>query len=407
MLRKELPKLARAEVGFQGSNDQRGDGNEAQFYLTGDSSEELTALGEGLLPLLSSRKELRDVRIDSGDENSEVQVTVNREKAATYGFSAQEVAQYIGIALRGAPLREFRRGDTEVPVNIRFAGAEQFRMQDLSNLTLRRDDGSTIPLLSVVDVNVRRGSSQIGRQNRQTGLSIKATIAGEATKDEARKAVEQTMAATQFRPGYSWAWGQGQREDDEAGAQMGINMLIALVMILVVMAAIFESMVFPIAILSSIIFSFLGVFWLFFFTGTSFSIMAMIGMLVLMGVVVNNGIVMIEHINALRRSGMPRTDALVEGSKERLRPILMTMATATLGMLPLCFAGAQIGGDGPPYYPMARAVAGGLVFSTVVSLLFLPTIYTLLDDATLNLRRIIRSARERAPFGPRVTPEAS
>ncbi|MEO8162102.1 MAG: efflux RND transporter permease subunit, partial [Arenimonas sp.] len=287
LMRKELPKLARAEIGFQGSNDQGDDGNEVQFYLTGDSSEELGALGEGLLPLLAKRKELRDLRIDSGDENSELQVTVNRERAKAYGFSAQDVAQYISIALRGSPLREFRRGDTEVPVNVRFAGAEQFRMEDLSNLNLRRDDGSTVPLLSLVDVNIRQGASQIWRQNRQTGLGIKATIAGTSTKDEARKAVEEVMAAAQFKPGYSWDWGQGQREDDEAGAQMGINMLIALVMIMVVMAAIFESLVFPIAILSSILFSFLGVFWLFFFTGTSFSIMAMIGMLVLMGVVVN------------------------------------------------------------------------------------------------------------------------
>jgi HAE1 family hydrophobic/amphiphilic exporter-1 len=185
---------------------------------------------------------------------------------------------------------------------------------------------------------------------------------------------------------------------------MGINMLIALVMILVVMAAIFESLVFPIAILSSILFSFFGVYWLFWITGTEFSIMAMIGMLVLMGVVVNNGIVMVEHINALRRAGKSRTDALVEGSKERLRPILMTMATTILGMLPLTLAGAQIGGDGPPYYPMARAVAGGLAFSTIVSLLFLPTIYTLLDDATLNLRKVIRRAREKAPLAPKPAP---
>ena len=128
--------------------------------------------------------------------------------------------------------------------------------------------------------------------------------------------------------------------------------------------------------------------------------MAMIGMLVLMGVVVNNGIVMVEHINALRRSGMSRTDALVEGSRERLRPILMTMGTTILGMLPLCLAGAQIGGDGPPYYPMARAVAGGLAFSTVVSLLFLPTIYTLLDDANLDLRRIIGQRPRARAAGP-------
>jgi HAE1 family hydrophobic/amphiphilic exporter-1 len=188
---------------------------------------------------------------------------------------------------------------------------------------------------------------------------------------------------------------------------MGINMLIALVMILVVMAAIFESLVFPIAILSSILFSFLGVYWLFFFTGTEFSIMAMIGMLVLMGVVVNNGIVMVEHINALRRSGMPRTEALIVGSKERLRPILMTMATTILGMLPLCLGHTQLGGqNGPPYFPMARAVAGGLAFSTVVSLLFLPSIYAILDDAVARTASIVRKARERAPLAPAARTEA-
>ena len=399
MMRKELPKLARADVGFEGANDNGGgEGNEISFYLTGDSTEELAALGEGLVPLLAARPELRDVRLDSGDANSELQVTVNRERAASYGFSAQEVAQYIAIALRGSPLREFRRGDAEVPVNVRFEGAEQFRIEDLSSLNLRRPDGSAVPLSALVDVNVRQGASQIWRQNRQTGLAVKAQVAGKFVKDDARKAVEAVMGATRFKPGYAWDWGQSRRDDDEAGSQMGFNMLIALLMILVVMAAIFESLLFPIAILSSILFSFLGVFWLFALTGSAFSFMAMIGMLVLMGVVVNNGIVMVEHINTLRRQGLSRTDALVEGSKERLRPILMTMCTTILGMLPLCLGGAQIGGDGPPYYPMARAVAGGLAFSTVVSLLFLPTIYALLDDAGAAMRGIIRRARDKAPL---------
>jgi HAE1 family hydrophobic/amphiphilic exporter-1 len=121
--------------------------------------------------------------------------------------------------------------------------------------------------------------------------------------------------------------------------------------------------------------------------------MAFIGILVLMGVVVNNGIVMIEHINNLRRRGLSRTDALVEGSRERLRPILMTMGTAILAMIPIAMTTTQIGGDGPPYYPMARAIAGGLAFSTIVSLLFLPTIYAILDDLRNGTARLMRRAR--------------
>jgi len=110
-------------------------------------------------------------------------------------------------------------------------------------------------------------------------------------------------------------------------------------------------------------------------------------------VVVNNGIVMIEHINNLRRRGMGRTQALVEGSRERLRPIMMTMGTAILAMVPISLTDTQLLGDGPPYYPMARAIAGGLAFSTVVSLLFLPTIYAMLDDMSSAVSRIIRRAR--------------
>ncbi len=118
-----------------------------------------------------------------------------------------------------------------------------------------------------------------------------------------------------------------------------------------------------------------------------------------MGVVVNNGIVMIEHINNLRRRGLARTQALVEGSRERLRPIMMTMGTAILAMVPISLTDTQLLGDGPPYYPMARAIAGGLAFSTVVSLLFLPTIYAMLDDMSINVARIVRRARGLPPKG--------
>src|SRR5690606_31300543 len=143
---------------------------------------------------------------------------------------------------------------------------------------------------------------------------------------------------------------------------------------------------------SCVLFSIFGVYWLFWITGTEMNIMAVIGILVLMGVVVNNGIVMIEHINNLRRRGLARTDALVEGSRERLRPIMMTMGTAILAMIPIALNTQTVDGM-PPYYPMARAIAGGLAFSTVVSLLFLPTIYAILDDLRTGTSRLVRRAR--------------
>jgi len=117
--------------------------------------------------------------------------------------------------------------------------------------------------------------------------------------------------------------------------------------------------------------------------------MAMIGILILMGIVVNNGIVLIDHINQLRSEGLTRKDAISEAGKNRLRPILMTVGTTVLGLIPLAVGSTQIGGDGPPYFPMARAIVGGLLFSTFVTLILLPTIYTLLDELKIWAARII------------------
>ena len=404
-IRKALPKSARATitVGEDGGGGPGGGGQpgeNVQVQLVGDSTQTLTEIADEIIPILAKRKELRDVRVDAGDQNSELSVRVDRERAAAFGFSAQQVAQFVGVALRGAPLREFRRGESEVPVWVRFAGAEQYGVEDLASFTVRAPDGRTVPLLSMVDVSVTPAATRISRLNRQTTLTVQANLADKVTVPEARKAMEEALKGASFPAGYSYSFDGGAfQEEDEAGKQMMTNLVIALILIYIVMAAVFESLLFPSAIMSGVLFSVFGVFWLFWLTGTEFNIMAFIGILVLMGVVVNNGIVMIEHINNLRRRGMSRTDALVEGSRERLRPILMTMGTAILAMIPIAWGNTQMGGDGPAYYPMARAIAGGLAFSTVVSLLFLPTIYAILDDLRGGTSRLLKRARVRKGQG--------
>ncbi len=395
-IRKELPQSARATIGM-GRNGDSGGGSQqpgVSVALVGDSMQQLDELAGQIVPLLARRPELRDVRVDAGDRNSELKVRVDRERAAAFGFSAEEVGSFVGMALRGTTLREFRRGDNEVPVNVRFAGAEQYRVEDLSQFMVRTRDGREVPLLSLVDVSVVPTAAGIQRSNRQTTLNIQANLADKVTVPDARKAMEDVLKRVGFPAGYSYSFDGGAfQQDDDAMKQMLFNLVIAVLMIYIVMAAVFESMLFPAAIMSGVVFSIFGVFWLFWLSGTAFSIMAFIGILVLMGVVVNNGIVMIEHINNLRRRGMARTDALVEGSRERLRPIMMTMGTAILAMVPIAMGNTQLAGNGPPYFPMARAIAGGLAFSTLVSLLFLPTIYAILDDLGTGTARLIRRAR--------------
>ncbi|NUO76793.1 MAG: efflux RND transporter permease subunit [Lysobacter sp.] len=407
---KALPKSARADIGIGDQGGPGGGGGQpgknVQVQLVGDSTQTLAEVAKDIVPILAKRKELRDVRVDAGDQNSELAVRVDRERAASFGFSAQEVSRFVGLALRGAPLREFRRGETEVPVWVRFAGAENYGVADIASFTVRAPDGRTVPLLSMVDVSVRPAATEIRRANRQTTLTIQANLADKATVPEARKAMEDTLKAVTFPAGYSYSFEGGAFEDeDDATNQMMFNLLLALVMIYVVMAAVFESLLFPSAIMSGVLFSVFGVFWLFWITGTTFGIMSFIGILVLMGVVVNNGIVMIEHINNLRRRGLSRTEALVEGSRERLRPILMTMGTAILAMVPIALSTSG-SNDMPAYYPMARAIAGGLAFSTLVSLLFLPTIYAILDDMRNGSVRAVRRARGK-PADPAGLPAAS
>ena len=175
---------------------------------------------------------------------------------------------------------------------------------------------------------------------------------------------------------------------------MTTNMLLGVACIFLVMAALFESLLLPFSIiLGSIVFSIFGVFLFFAATGTTFSFMAMIGIMILIGVVVNNGIVLVDHINNLRIEGLSRGEAIVLAGRDRLRPILMTVATTIVGLTPLAMGTTQIGGDGPPYYPMARAIIGGLAFSTVVSLLVVPALYIYFDTLAAWGRRVMRTAR--------------
>lgn len=392
-VRKGLPKSARANIGI-GWPGGGGDASQGiTFSLTGDSTQTLQEVAADVVPILSRNPLLRDVRVDTGDANTELKVQVNRERAASYGFSAQQVAQFVGMALRGSSLRDFHREDVEIPVNVRFAGSDSYSVEDLSTFMVRAPNGTDVPLLAMVDVNTSPASTQIQRQSRQTMLQVQAGLAQGASMQDARKAIETALAGMQFPPGYSYTFdGGGFNINFDGMDQMMRAIGIALVLMLVIMAAVFESLLFPLAIMSCVLFSIFGVYWLFWITGTEMNIMAVIGILVLMGVVVNNGIVMIEHINNLRRRGLPRIDALVEGSRERLRPIMMTMGTAILAMIPIALSTKTAEGM-PPYYPMARAIAGGLAFSTVVSLLFLPTIYALLDDLRAGTSRLIARAK--------------
>jgi multidrug efflux pump subunit AcrB len=380
-IKETMPLFARAKPSFQWDE---GSGGGVRLTLFGQSSENLLELANQIVPVLNSVEGLTDVKTDVDGQDFELQLTVDREKAFRFGLSSTDVATIVSTALRGSNLRTFR-GETDGEVSIRLMYDEslQTSVEKLRNLTIFRDENQNVTLDMVASMKVEPRLSQIQRSSRQTSLSIGGNLESDITVDEARERIALIMQNIELPAGYSWSLeGSFQRQDEDESIML-TNMILAIVMIYIVMAALFESLLLPTAVLTSLIFSFTGVFWAFLITGNAMTVMGMIGMLILMGIVVNNGIVLVDRINHLANTGMSVPDAIIDGCLTRVRPILMTVLTTVLGLLPLAVGDVNIGGDGPPYAPMAIAIIGGLLFSTITSLFLVPLAYLLL----LKLRR--------------------
>lgn len=380
-IKASLPLFARAKPSFQWD---QGSGGGVRITLFGQSSEKLLQLANQIVPVLDSVDGLTDVKTDVDSQDLELQLSVDREKAFRFGLSSSDVANIVSTALRGTNLRTFRGEiDGEVNIKLMYDESLQSSVEQLKNLTIFRDETQNVTLDMVASMTVKPRLSQIQRSSRQTSLSIGGNLESDITVDEARERIELIMQNIELPAGYSWSLEGSFQRQDEDEAIMLTNMLLAIVMIYIVMAALFESLLLPTAVLTSLIFSFTGVFWAFLLTGNAMTVMGMIGMLILMGIVVNNGIVLVDRINHLANTGMSVPDAIIEGCLTRVRPILMTVLTTVLGLLPLALGDVSIGGDGPPYSPMAIAIIGGLLFSTMTSLFLVPLAYLLL----LKLRR--------------------
>ena len=391
-IEKDLPTIAIGKPSFQ--FDQQGGGAGFTIQISGDSTEVLNELGVNVVRALSSVEGLKDVRSDAESGDREVRVNIDRTRAAAVGLSTADIAQAIAIAMRGENLREFRGETGEVEVRIAFRSDDKQSVEQLADLPLYTPDGERITLGAVATMHIGKAPDVIRRTDRQTAVILSANLEEDYSAEDVRPRVNSLMEQIELPPGYSWKEGRGFERQDETAQMMTQNILLGIACIFLVMAALFESLLLPFSIiLGSIVFSIFGVFLFFAATGTTFSFMAMIGIMILIGVVVNNGIVLVDHVNNLRLEGMPRDKAIVLAGRDRLRPILMTVATTIVGLTPLAMGTTQIGGDGPPYYPMARAIIGGLAFSTVVSLLVVPALYLYFDSLAAWGRKVMRTAR--------------
>ena len=358
--------------------------------LYGEDTRVLIDLAEEVERRLESIPGLLSVNTDMDQGGTELQVRLNREQVQRYGISPQAISGNIAYALRGANVNKFHTDDgREVDIRVQLASYDRQNLQDLRNLTFAAGGDREVPLESLASIYVERTLGRIRRENRQTMLNVSAR----ASKDQAKELfaqVDQVMQGFEMPRGYRWDKGTRFVRLEEQDQSQMFAMIMSVTFVFLLMGVLFESFVLPLSVIISIPFSFLGVYWILYLTDTTFEIMSMIGSVILIGVVVNNAIVLIDLANRLRSEGKSRFDALVEAGQYRFRPILMTTFTTAFGLIPMAAGNSAM--VGLAYAPLGRTMIGGLLASMVLTLMLVPLFYTFFDDFRDVTQKIMASA---------------
>jgi HAE1 family hydrophobic/amphiphilic exporter-1 len=388
-LRKGLPKLPGVKLKLGGFEERGGSGT-INVNIFGDAGPTLLALADEAARRLAYIPELKDIDTEKQKGREEIQVVVDRDLTAQMGLSSSRVADAVAMYFRGMPISRFRGPEGEVDIWARVREEDRRDLDNLKSLTLVSETGHSVPIASVASFAMEKGPATILRQQRKTVATVNAHYEASDTP-KIRAKISRVLSGMSFPAGYSWGYGAFFEQESATQKELLVNMLLALVLVYVVMASLFESVVHPFAIMFALPFAFVGVIWILFLTGTPFNLMAQIGLLILIGIVVNNGIVLIHHVHQLRESGVERSEAIVTGATRRLRPVLMTAATTILGLVPLALGRSSVGDA--YYYPMARCVIGGLIASSFLTVIIVPGLYAALDDGAIRFRRIVTRRR--------------
>ncbi len=388
LAREELPKLAGVDAGIGwGGGGGGNENNTLTITLSGEDVGTLEALG------LEVRRRIKAVPGVIGASNDqeegggeELRLNADRDALARAGIDARTVGQTVGFALRGTMLPRFHEPDKEVDVVARFRYEDREDVDRLLNFplwspaTLR-----STPLRGVVRPEVAPGLGTIRREDRVTSYPITVELKPGAEPEALQAGIAGALDSINLPRGYDWSLtgkAFGAEEEDQA---RNLALVLSVVFVFLIMGVLFESFLLPFAVITSIPMAILGVYWTLYLTGTPLDMMGGVGLIILVGVVVNNGIVLIDLVTRLRSDGMSRVDALVEAGGRRLRPILMTALTTIIGLMPMALGTSTF--VGIPYAPLGRVVAGGLVAGTVLTLFLVPFLYTVLDDVRSTASR--------------------
>ena len=395
-IQKALPQLPGIAYRLRRMHGMSGGEMGISVTLKGDDLGVLSIIATDVQQQLAQISGVKDVEtsLETGEE--EVRVSVDRTRSNQYGLSSRRVAQTIFSALTSRASTKYKARDREIDIQIQLREEDRANLEKLKNLAVGSEKQTLVPLYTVAKFNVAKGPQQLVREKRKHIITVYANLDRRGLFTAGRDITEK-LSVMKFPPGYSWEFGKNYRRWRQSESESKFVLWFSAVLILMVMASLFESLIDPFVIMLSVPFAIIGILLFFWLTNTNLSEVGMLGVIIVFGLVVNNGIILVDHINHLRQKGLVRREAILKGGRDRLRPILMTAATTDLGLLPLVlpiFFPSIFGpteGRAGMWAPVGLAIFGGLTISTALTLIVLPAIYQVMDNFRIWLQNLFRN----------------
>ncbi|RUL49803.1 efflux RND transporter permease subunit [Lysinibacillus antri] len=375
-----------AEITVIDSNQGMATGSPIQVQIKGDNLDVLKDLSQQVVWILEDIEGTLNVESSVADGSPEIQVIVDRELATAYGLSYQQVMSEINLAFYGQVATQYKENGSEYDVKVSFSEESTTTVRDLETMMIRNAEGVNIPLSAVAKLVQVQGPSQISRQEQVRGVNVTSDVIGRDLGSITQE-INEEIAMISTPDGYEISTGGQSEQMLESFGQLALALILGIFLVYMVMAVQFESFVTPFVIMFSMPTMIIGVILGLFVMNVSLSLPGFIGLIMLAGIVVNNGILLVEYINILRDKGMERMQAIVEAGKSRLRPIFMTTATTVLAMIPLALA---IGEGAETQQPMAVVVVFGLTVSTIFTLVFVPVMYVTIENINNKIKGLFK-----------------
>ena len=351
-----------------------GGGKPILIEVLGFDLEVLQKVAEQVLEIVRTTPGAVDGEIGRDPGRPEIHVEIDRTKAAAHGLNVSQVVNGMRTLFYGTTTTRFREADEDYDVVMRLGEPYRQTVGDVSRSEIARPDGRRVRLDSVAAIEERVGPLQIDRKNQERMIKVESDVFGRSSGEVVRDLQRRIRAEIPLPAGVGIHFGGTAEDQAETFQQMGLMLALGVLLVYMVMASQFESLLDPFLILFAIPFAFTGVAIGLMALRLTVSIMSFIGMIRLVGVVVNNAIVLVDYINLLRARGQALADAIVHAGRSRLRPVLITTMTTTLGMLPMILSRGE---GAATWKPMAATIVGGLLFSMLVTLVLVPTLYSL------------------------------